>query len=51
MPFQHVNCVIRILSRFSNKSEWVVASPLFSLFFKSVDDKFVDLFFLHEIRM
>lgn len=45
MPLEHVETAIRVFGGFGNKSKRMVTSPLFALFFESIDDKFVDLFF------
>lgn len=50
MPLEHVETAIRVLCGFGYKSERMVTSPLFSLFFESVDDKFINLFFFHQIK-
>lgn len=51
VPFLHVGSAIRILNRFGNKAKGVIAAPFFTLFFQSIDDKFVDVFLLHTIIM
>lgn len=46
MPLEHVEGIIGIFGGFGNKAKGMVTAPLFALFFESVDDEFVDLFFL-----
>ena len=51
MPLEHVSRSIIILNRFGYKAKGMITAPLFSLFFKPIDDELVDLFFLHLIYM
>ena len=50
MPLEHVETAVSILGGLGYKAEGVITSPLFSLFFESVDDKLVNLFFFHWIK-
>ena len=48
MPLEHVETGVGIVCGFGNKTKGMISSPLFALFFESIDDEFVDLFFFHD---
>ena len=48
VPLEHVGSTIVIFDGLGNKTERMIAAPLLSLFFESVDDQFVNLFLLHQ---
>ena len=47
VPLEKIDSTVRIVTGLSHKTERMVGAPIFSLFFESIDDEFVDLFF-HE---
>lgn len=51
MPLKHVERAISIFGGFGDKTKGMITAPLFALFFESVDDKFVDLFFISHKKV
>ena len=47
VPLEHVGASITVFDGFGDEAEWMITPPIFPFLFESVNDKFVDLFFLH----
>jgi hypothetical protein len=50
-PLHHVGgAILLIFHGFGDKAEWVVAPPVLSFLFQSVNDQLVDFFLIHRPR-